>query len=139
MLKQIKDLGVQISIDDFGTGYSSLSYLHRLPIDLLKVDRSFVSAMEQNSENGEIVRTIVALAKALGLNVVAEGIESIDQFHQLRILGCEFGQGYLFSKPLKVTDAEKLLFDTKQWANILPHHSVALPSRFEASNALPII
>lgn len=120
MLKQIKETGVRISIDDFGTGYSSLSYLHRFPIDLLKVDRSFVSAMEENTENGEIVRTVIALAKALGLKVVAEGIESIHQFHQLRILGCEFGQGYLFSKPLPVADIERLLQDDRRWQNILP-------------------
>lgn len=120
MLKQIKETGVQISIDDFGTGYSSLSYLHRFPIDLLKVDRSFVGAMEENTENGEIVRTVIALAKALKLKVVAEGIESVHQFHQLRILGCEYGQGYLFSKPLPVTDIEKLLTDKTRWQNILP-------------------
>jgi diguanylate cyclase (GGDEF)-like protein len=120
MLKQIKETGVQISIDDFGTGYSSLSYLHRFPIDLLKVDRSFVSAMEENTENGEIVRTVIALAKALKLKVVAEGIESIHQFHQLRILACEYGQGYLFSKPLQVADTERLLADRTRWQNILP-------------------
>lgn len=120
MLKQIKETGVQVSIDDFGTGYSSLSYLHRFPIDLLKVDRSFVSAMEENSENGEIVRTVVALAKALNLKVVAEGIESIHQFHQLRILGCEYGQGYLFSKPLPVPEIDRLLADNNRWKNILP-------------------
>lgn len=120
MLKQIKETGVRISIDDFGTGYSSLSYLHRFPIDLLKVDRSFVSAMEENTENGEIVRTVIALAKALNLKVVAEGIESIHQFHQLRILGCEYGQGYLFSKPLPVADIERLLQDNNRWQNILP-------------------
>lgn len=120
MLKQIKETGVQISIDDFGTGYSSLSYLHRFPIDLLKVDRSFVSAMEDNSENGEIVRTVIALAKALNLKVVAEGIESIHQYHQLRVLGCEYGQGYLFSKPLRVADIERLLEDKHRWQNILP-------------------
>ncbi|MBK7393871.1 MAG: EAL domain-containing protein [Chloracidobacterium sp.] len=120
MLQQIKETGVQISIDDFGTGYSSLSYLHRFPIDLLKVDRSFVSAMEENTENGEIVRTVIALAKALNLKVVAEGIESVHQFHQLRILGCEYGQGYLFSKPLPVADIERLLEDKTRWQNILP-------------------
>ena len=120
MLKQIKQTGVQISIDDFGTGYSSLSYLHRFPIDLLKVDRSFVSAMEDNTENGEIVRTVIALAKALDLKVVAEGIESIHQYHQLRILGCEYGQGYLFSKPLPVAEIERLLADNNRWQNILP-------------------
>ena len=120
MLKQIKETGVQISIDDFGTGYSSLSYLHRFPIDLLKVDRSFVSAMEENTENGEIVRTVIALAKALKLKVVAEGIESIHQFHQLRILGCEYGQGYLFSKPLPVAEIGRLLEDNNRWQKILP-------------------
>jgi len=127
MLKQIKETGVQISIDDFGTGYSSLSYLHRFPIDMLKVDRSFVSAMEDNTENGEIVRTIIALAKALDLKVVAEGIESIHQFHQLRILGCEYGQGYLFSKPLQVNDIERLLKDKNRWQNILPMDTVPIP------------
>lgn len=120
MLRQIKETGVQISIDDFGTGYSSLSYLHQFPIDQLKVDRSFVSAMEENSENGEIVRTVITLAKALNLKVVAEGIESIHQYHQLRVLGCEYGQGYLFSKPLPVADIERLLADKTRWQNILP-------------------
>lgn len=127
MLKQIKETGVQISIDDFGTGYSSLSYLHRFPIDLLKVDRSFVSAMEENTENGEIVRTVIALAKALNLKVVAEGIESIHQFHQLRILGCEYGQGYLFSKPLPVAEIGRLLEDNTRWQNILPGTGMPVP------------
>ena len=134
MLKQIKETGVRISIDDFGTGYSSLSYLHRFPIDLLKVDRSFVSAMEENTENGEIVRTVIALAKALNLKVVAEGIESIHQFHQLRILGCEYGQGYLFSKPLPVADIERLLTDNTRWQNILPNSGMpVIPQNREIS------
>ncbi len=120
MLRQIKETGVQISIDDFGTGYSSLSYLHQFPIDQLKVDRSFVSAMEENTENGEIVRTVITLAKALNLKVVAEGIESIHQYHQLRVLECEYGQGYLFSKPLPVADIARLLADKTRWQNILP-------------------
>ncbi len=121
MLKQIKETGVQISIDDFGTGYSSLSYLHRFPIDLLKIDRSFVSAMETNVENTEIVRTVVALAKSLNLKVVAEGIETLHQFHQLRILGCDYGQGYLFSKPLPVADIEMMILnDNAQWRDLLP-------------------
>lgn len=120
MLERIKEIGVRISIDDFGTGYSSLSYLHRFPVDILKVDRSFVKTMEAGTENGEIVRTILALARALKLAVVAEGIESIHQFHQLRVLGCEYGQGYLFSRPLPVSDAEHLLADTSSWCNILP-------------------
>ena len=129
MLKQIKETGVHISVDDFGTGYSSLSYLHRFPIDTLKVDRSFVSSMENGSENGEIVRTVIALAKALNLNVVAEGIETIHQFHQLRILGCEYGQGYLFSKPLPVAEIAKLLTDRNQWSNILPANDYGVVAR----------
>jgi diguanylate cyclase (GGDEF)-like protein len=119
MLNSIKATGVKLSIDDFGTGYSSLSYLHRFPIDTLKIDRSFVSSMEEGTENGEIVRTIIALAKALKLNVVAEGIESVHQFRRLRILGCQFGQGYLFSRPLTVSDVETLLIDRFRWRNIL--------------------
>lgn len=129
VLKKIQRLGIQLSIDDFGTGYSNLSYLHRFPIDTLKVDRSFVSTMEEGSENGEIVRTVIALAKALRLSVIAEGIESIHQFHQLRILGCEFGQGYLFSRPLPEKEATRLLEDPSRWTNILPASDVGVISR----------
>ncbi len=121
MLKQLRDIGIQLSIDDFGTGYSSLSYLHRFPINTLKVDRSFVSTMEDGSENGEIVRTIIALAKTLKLSVIAEGIESIHQLHQLRILGCEYGQGYLFSRPVPANEIERILADKTRWRDVLPH------------------
>jgi len=96
LLKQLRNLGVQLSIDDFGTGYSSLSYLHRFPIDTLKIDRSFVSQMAESEENFEIVRTIVVLAQNLGMDVVAEGVETHDQLALLRQLGCESGQGVLF-------------------------------------------
>lgn len=126
MLKELKELGVQLSIDDFGTGYSSLSYLHRFPINTLKVDRSFVSTMEDGSENGEIVRTIISLAKTLGMNVVAEGIETVHQLHQLRILKCEYGQGYLFSIPIPIDEAEMLLADKNRWQRMLP---AVAPSR----------
>ena len=128
MLKQIRELGIQLSIDDFGTGYSSLSYLHRFPINTLKVDRSFVSTMEDGTENGEIVRTIIALAKSLNLNVIAEGIESIHQLHQLRILGCEYGQGYLFSRPVPEAEIEKILADRERWRNIIPAQNFNLPT-----------
>jgi len=129
VLKKIKELGVRLSIDDFGTGYSSLSYLHRFPIDTLKIDRSSVSTMEDGSENGEIVRTVIALAKALNLSVIAEGIESIHQFHQLRILGCEYGQGFLFSRPISAKEAENLLADDNRWRNILPPNEFGVIAR----------
>src|SRR5919205_1596733 len=100
MLTQLRGLGVGLSIDDFGTGYSSLSYLHRFPIDTLKIDRSFVTQMTDNSENAEIVRTIVTLARSLDMAVVAEGVETGDQLRQLGELGGDYGQGYPFSRPL---------------------------------------
>jgi diguanylate cyclase (GGDEF)-like protein len=119
VLKQIKALGVQLSIDDFGTGYSSLSYLQRFPIDTLKIDRSFVRSMEDGQQNGEIVRMILALADAMKLSVVAEGIESVHQLHQLRILNCRYGQGYLFSHPLPIAEIESLLKMPNRWENLV--------------------
>jgi diguanylate cyclase (GGDEF)-like protein len=119
MLRGLKALGVKLSIDDFGTGYSSLNYLHRFPIDTLKIDRSFVSFLERGTENGEIVRTIVYLAKALMLDVVAEGIENMRQLNQLQSLGCEYGQGYLFSRPLPAHDIEMQLADNFNWRALL--------------------
>jgi len=136
MMREIRDLGIQLSIDDFGTGYSSLSYLHRFPINTLKVDRSFVSTMEDGSENGEIVRTVIALAKTLKLNVVAEGIETIHQLHQLRILGCEYGQGYLFSRPVPHDEAERLIEDKSRWQNIVPTQNLLLPIQTTATGRL---
>lgn len=109
ILSQLRELGMQLSVDDFGTGYSSLSYLHRFPINTLKVDQSFVCNMGASGENCEIVRAIVTLAHSLGLDVVAEGIETEQQLTQLRNLGCEYGQGYLFSKPVDVAAATALL------------------------------
>ena len=112
MLRQLRALGVESSIDDFGTGYSSLSYLHRFHSTTLKVDRSFVSRMTDHSENIEIVRTILLLAQNLGMKVIAEGVETQDQLEQLRALSCDYGQGYLFSKPVNATSITKLLSDT---------------------------
>ncbi len=98
VLSKLRSLGVKISLDDFGTGYSSLSYLHWLPLDRLKIDRSFVSGMSGNARDQEILRTITTLAKNLGMDVVAEGVETEDQVAQLRQLPCGFGQGFFFSK-----------------------------------------
>ncbi|MBD1849192.1 EAL domain-containing protein [Leptolyngbya sp. FACHB-711] len=98
-LNQLRQLGVQLAIDDFGTGYSSLSYLHRLPIDTLKIDRSFTSKIDFDGEQLAIVRTIITLAWNVGMEVIAEGIETPKQLAQLRALHCEYGQGYFFAKP----------------------------------------
>jgi EAL domain-containing protein (putative c-di-GMP-specific phosphodiesterase class I) len=111
MLNQLKSSGIRISIDDFGTGYSSLNYLHRFPLDVLKIDRSFVCSANTSNENREIIRTIVYLAQALNLEVVAEGVENIGQLDMLRSLGCEFAQGYLFSRPLPAEQIEALIQD----------------------------
>lgn len=109
MLHQLRTLGVQLAIDDFGTGYSSLSYLPRFPTNTLKIDRSFVSKMNRRSDEREIIRTILLLAHNLGMDVVAEGVETADQANQLLRLGCEYGQGYYFSKPLASEAATELL------------------------------
>jgi diguanylate cyclase (GGDEF)-like protein len=106
--KQLRSLGVQLSIDDFGTGYSSLSYLHRFPLNYLKIDRSFVMRMTRDNDNA-IVKTISTLAHNLGMEVIAEGIETEEQYQQLKNLGCEFGQGYLFSRPVDAEGALNLL------------------------------
>jgi EAL domain-containing protein (putative c-di-GMP-specific phosphodiesterase class I) len=109
ILKQLQALGIQLAIDDFGTGYSSLSYLHRLPIDTLKIDRSFVNNVDSDPEKIEIICTIIALAWNLGMNVVAEGVETKKQMYQLQALKCEFGQGYFFSKPVDSQMVEGLI------------------------------
>lgn len=129
ILRKIKDLGVGLSIDDFGTGYSSLSYLQRLPVDTLKIDRSFVSSMQNGADNGEIVRTVIAMAKALKLDVVAEGVETVHHLHQLRILGCEYGQGYLFSRPVTADEAQEIITNSTRWHSILPETELGILSR----------
>ncbi|HEY5403458.1 MAG TPA: EAL domain-containing protein, partial [Pyrinomonadaceae bacterium] len=108
MFKQLRSLGVQLSIDDFGTGYSSLSYLHRFPLNYLKIDRSFVMRMTTDNDNA-IVKTIATLAQNLGMEVIAEGIETEEQYQRLKELGCEYGQGFLFSRPVDADSASRLL------------------------------
>jgi EAL domain-containing protein (putative c-di-GMP-specific phosphodiesterase class I) len=109
MLSELRALGVQVQIDDFGTGYSSLGYLQRLPIDTLKIDRTFVSRIGSNGSGAEIVQTIMALAHDLGMKVVAEGIETDEQLSKLKSMECEYGQGYLFTKPINSQLAGNLL------------------------------
>lgn len=115
ILTKLKTIGVQLSIDDFGTGYSSLSYLHRLPFDTLKIDRSFVYQVGENGENSQILQTIISLAKNLKMRVIAEGIETESQLQLLQNLGCDYGQGYLFSKPLPKDEMENLLYKRHIW------------------------
>jgi EAL domain-containing protein (putative c-di-GMP-specific phosphodiesterase class I) len=98
-IRALKDSGVRLSIDDFGTGHSSLTYLRRLPVDVVKVDRSFVSGMTGEGDDDIIVAAVVSLAHNLGLTAVAEGIETVEQLVRLQELGCDIGQGYLFGRP----------------------------------------
>jgi len=114
-LARIKELGVTLSLDDFGTGYSSLSYLRRFPIDTLKMDRSFVGRMNTDERDMELVRMIILLAHTLGMEVVGEGVETESHAGMLRALGCEFGQGFFFARPLSVEDADELLADPPVW------------------------
>ncbi len=106
---ELKALGVAFAIDDFGTGYSSLSYLKRFPIDILKVDKSFVDDVTASPETGVLAEAIVQLGNTLHLQTVAEGIEQPHQVDGLRALGCQFGQGFYFAKPLRVEQVDELL------------------------------
>ncbi|VXD12883.1 putative bifunctional diguanylate cyclase/phosphodiesterase [Planktothrix paucivesiculata] len=115
IIAQLKSYHIGLSIDDFGTGYSSLSYLHRFPLDTLKIDRSFIQNIGQNGRETEIVLAIISLAHNLGMDVVAEGVETQEQLDQLRRFDCEYGQGYLFSKPLSAEATEALLHSNPQW------------------------
>ena len=109
ILQAIRDLGIKLSVDDFGTGYSSLSYLHKFPVDTLKIDRSFLENADSDFEKLEILQSMVHLAWNLGLEVVAEGIETPRHFAQIKALRCESGQGFLFSKPLSTQAFEEIL------------------------------
>ena len=115
MLNQLKEHDIKVCVDDFGTGYSSLSYLHTFPIDTLKVDRSFVNDMGRNYKNMEIIRTITMLAHNLKLDVIAEGVETAEQHAQLSALGCQYAQGFYFSRPIDSNDASNLIQLDRRW------------------------
>ncbi len=108
-MEELKALGVELAIDDFGTGYSSLSYLRRFPVDVLKIDRSFVDGLGQDTRNAAIVQGLITLARSLDLTVTGEGIETLEQETELRGLGCQQGQGYLFARPLPAEAFAELL------------------------------
>jgi EAL domain-containing protein (putative c-di-GMP-specific phosphodiesterase class I) len=109
VLREIEQRGVGLWLDDFGTGYSSLSYLHRLPIQAMKIDRSFVAELGSGNGAGALIRTIVLLARHLGLRTIAEGVEAPEQSQRLRALGCEFVQGHLISYPLDAASAGQMI------------------------------
>ena len=120
-LRRLRDLGVRIQVDDFGTGYSSLAHLHRFPVDALKIDQSFIGnidALEQRGESAQITQTITTLAHSLGMDVIAEGVQTQQQLNQVRAVGCNYAQGYFFSEPVDAKTAEGL---------ISSHHFRALP------------
>jgi EAL domain-containing protein (putative c-di-GMP-specific phosphodiesterase class I) len=109
LLRRMKTLGLKVAVDDFGTGYSSLSYLSRFPVDILKIDKSFVQHLGNDSGKGELVHTIVRLGESLRLDTIAEGIETTAQCEALTAMGCIFGQGYLFSRPVPPEEIDVLL------------------------------
>ncbi len=109
ILGQLKSLGLRIHLDDFGTGYSSLGYLHRFEIDTLKIDRSFIRHLRAGGDNWIAARTIMGLAENLGMGVIAEGVETEEQLHELLELGCVLGQGSLFYEPLSPEMVEDIL------------------------------
>ena len=111
VLDELSQMNVLLHIDDFGAGHSSLSYLTRFRVSTLKIDGSFVTHMESGGESVEIVRMIISLAHNLGMRVIAEGVETEGQLEQLRRLGCEYGQGYLFSRPMGAEQVDKLFED----------------------------
>jgi len=112
---QFKAIGLGVHMDDFGTGYSSLSYLHNLPIDALKVDRSFVTNMGANGENVATVQAVITLAHNQGMKVIAEGVETVEQMVQLQSMNCDLGQGFYLSRPLGVEAAGRLLASGQRW------------------------
>ncbi|MGZ8455641.1 MAG: putative bifunctional diguanylate cyclase/phosphodiesterase [Gemmatirosa sp.] len=120
-LRELKALGVRLAIDDFGTGYSSLAYLQRFPIDVLKIDKSFIDGVARGGSDAVLARTIVTLAGMLDLSTVAEGVERADQHAQLVALGCARGQGYLFGRPLGVAEIDELLLQGR--ADAPPAHA----------------
>ena len=112
-VERIAKMGIQLSIDDFGTGYSSLSYLKRLPVNELKIDKSFVMNIEHDQDDVTIVRSTIELGHNLGLKVVAEGIENKNTWNILKAMGCDYGQGFFMAKPMP---ANKLLDWSLQWS-----------------------
>jgi EAL domain-containing protein (putative c-di-GMP-specific phosphodiesterase class I) len=130
-LAALKATGVRIAIDDFGTGYSSLAYLQQFPVDTLKIDRSFISAMAKSPESAALIRTLVQLGKTLGLETLAEGIEEREQYSQLEREHCDSGQGYLYARPLDVDAVETFVAGRPRVSDRAPDATdVRLPTSY---------
>jgi len=112
-LRELKELGVELAVDDFGTGYSSLNYIRRFPVDILKVDKSFIDGVSEGGESSALTAAVIELAGILNLKPVAEGIERVDQLERLLELHCELGQGFYFAKPLESASLEELLAERR--------------------------
>jgi len=109
VFKQLQEFGVQLQIDDFGTGYSALEYLQHFPVDAIKIDRSFINGLGKGHKSTQLVRAMVSMARELGMEIIAEGIETESQLGELKFISCGYGQGFLLSKPLDPSAAQKLL------------------------------
>jgi diguanylate cyclase (GGDEF)-like protein len=136
-LREIKGLGVQVAIDDFGTGYSSLAYLRQFPVDALKIDRSFISAMADSPEAGALIHTLVELGRTLGLETLAEGIEDNDQLHKLQEEHCDRGQGFLFSRPIEPEAIEAFLLEAAETSRAAAIAASARPAGAVESSVVP--
>lgn len=111
LLISLSNMGVKVALDDFGTGYSSLSYLKKFPIDIIKIDQSFIRDIALDSEDAVLVKTIIAMSKGLKMDIVAEGVETIEQKNFLEIEGCHLIQGYYYSKPINADEVENFILD----------------------------
>ena len=128
LLREIRDVGVRVAIDDFGTGYSSLTYLHDFPLNALKIDKNFVQSVEANDRGGPIANMVISLGKSLGLDVIAEGVETEGQLEYLRNEGCDIAQGYLYARPESPDDTTNWLL-TNQRISSTHVRSVPSPKR----------
>ena len=137
-LHRLRDMGVRLVLDDFGTGYSSLAYLKHLPLDTIKIDRTFVAGLDGEADRS-IVEAVIALAHGLRISVVAEGIETEAQFEILRSMGCDIGQGYLFARPLPEPDAARLLAPARSSASTRATTSVVSEATKPARGAARVL
>ncbi|MFN2120613.1 MAG: EAL domain-containing protein, partial [Anaerolineales bacterium] len=114
-LLEFRNTGIEVSIDDFGTGFSALSYLHQFDIDYLKIDRSFIADLTENTSNAALIEAIIVMAHKLGIKAIAEGVEAAGQRDLLRQFGCDYAQGYLYARPLPSHEFERLIAAGQEW------------------------